>query len=375
MKVTGNILFLFMLGLPAYNCFAQDYFDDIKGNGNPISLNLAKTFNISARLNVGDNSAKANIFKMFHVQYKNGRVTGNKVTWTDATFPKDEANILNNLATPEDFSNSVAVAVPKSTFQLIDLGFGGSVKGKVKDGLGNIFSKSQFSGESQFALYGVFHTVKIVEDIHKHTVVVSPFINFNYSAVRIISDTITVIHKFDSTLKTTNYGISGFIKSYIKQSQLITGLSITRSKQNNYDDLTKVELKEFATRSNPPINSTITTIEDKGYTYGLGQLKVYRNTNVKVYATYIPFSLEYRAAVIFYPSVDFNKLYKKPLYNTGLGFHFLEKGNPSISNLGIFFELLDMNNAKEKTDPFIKRSFKMGISAALNVTSLIKKEK
>lgn len=372
MKVIRNILFLFTLGLPAYNCFAQDYFDDIKGNGNPISLNLAKTFNISARLNVGDNSAKANIFKMFHVQYKSRSLTGE---WKNTTFPQNEGDLLNNSTTPEDFSNSAAIAVPKSTFQLFDLGLGGSIKGKVKDGLGSIFSKSQFTGESQLALYGVLHTVKIVEDIHKHTVVVSPFINFNYSAVRIISDTITVINKFDSTLKTTNYGISGFFKSYIKQSQLITGLSITRSKQNNYDDLTKVELKEFVTRSNPLQNSTITTVEDKGYTYGLGKLKVYRNTNVKVYATYIPFSLEYRAAVIFYPSIDFNKLYKKPLNNMGLGFHFLEKGNPSISNLGIFFELLDMNNAKEKIDPFIKRSFKMGISAALNVTSLIKKEK
>jgi hypothetical protein len=153
------------------------------------------------------------------------------------------------------------------------------------------------------------------------------------------------------------------------------GGSITWGRLNNYDNLKKVELKESVVRVDSPINRTLTTVEDKGYIYGLGDFKEYRNTNYRVYATYIPYSLEYRAAIVFYPSIDANDLYKESLVNLGLGFHFLEKDNPSISTLGIIFELNDIGNSREKTDPFIKRSFRVGLTAALNVTSLIKKEK
>lgn len=357
MNYTKHLIWIGLL--LAGSASAQDYFDDLRGNGNPVSLNLNKTFNISARLNTGDGtSAKLNLFKMFHIKNNDG-----------ADIDSAEKVIT------EDFTNSAAASAPISTFRLFDVGLGTSLKGKTKDGLGDLFTKGNFGGESQWGLYGVVHKVKIANDHHKHTYVFSPFINFTYASYRVLPDTSVSFKRIDTTMNRRNVGFSFFRQGYIRgRSQFIVGGSLTFSKLNNYDDLKKAELKEFVTRTDS-IGHTITTIEDKGYTYAVGNIKEYKNTNLKVYCSLVPFSLEYRAALILYPSIDFNKLYSDPLYNVGLGVHFLEKGNPSISALGLFFELNDIDNSKQKTDPFIKRSFKIGITTALNITSLIKKEK
>ena len=60
--------------------------------------------------------------------------------------------------------------------------------------------------------------------------------------------------------------------------------------------------------------------------------------------------------------------------NFGLGIHFMEKDNPGLSMAGINFEWNDTNNSKGKDQPFLKRSFRVSISYALNVSTLIKKK-
>lgn len=366
-----HLLILLLVG--SLSVSAQDYFEDLRGNGNPISINVNKTFNISARLNIGDNSAKANFFKIWRLKEE----YINRDTWIDSNFADSTLNkiqFISNLGKEEDFSESINFSPGVSSFRLTDLGLGSSMKGKIKEGLGTLFTKGGFTGESQLGIYGVWHRIKIMKDEHKHTIVISPFLNVNHSAYRLIPDSSMSFATLDTTLGQLSYGVSFFRKSYINEkSQLILGFSLTKSRPNNWDDLDKAELKEVVVRNEPPFTNALTTVEDKGYIYGLGMIDDYTNLNLRPHITYIPFALEYRVGLIFYPSIDFAKKYAEPLKNIGLGIHFLEKGNPTISNLGIFFELNDVTNAKEKTDPFLKRSFKVGLTTALNVTSLIKK--
>jgi hypothetical protein len=366
---------------------AQDYFDDIRGSGNPISLNLSKTFNVSTRLNVGDNSLKANIFKLWRKKLVLAKAANrSKYDSLISNFDSVPFECLNRLANQntklgpgdEDFSCSDYFTSGKSTFKLYDIGLGTSIKGKTKDGLGSLFTGARLAPEAQWGVYGVWHYVNVFQDEHKATWVVSPFLNFVFSEYRLLPDTGVSYKKLDTIMNTVAYGLSVFRKSYInKKSQVILGASITRSKLNTWDKLSKVELKETRQRVEPSdgTTGTLTTVEDKGYTYGLGMLQEYNNVNLRVHFSLLPYRLDYRVALVFYPSIDFNNQYDDPGYNLGFGIHFLEKGNPTMSVAGIFFELNDINNSKAKEETFLKRSFKVGVTTALNVTSLIKKEK
>lgn len=362
--------------------FAQDYFDDLKGNGNPVSLNLKKNFNLSARLNIGDKSAKLGFFKIYrlNLKKKNSMNVWEKIglehTKQNSFLKLVDLPRMNMKDSTEDFSGSGKTEVPKSSFKLNDLGFGLSVKGKTSDGIGNLFSKGSVSPETQLGLYGVYKNVKIKDDVHKYTFLVSPFFNYNFASYQVVrTDTTYKNQTSDTTLNGMNFGVSSFFKFYRnKKDQFIVGASITQSQLNNYDDLDKVEIKESTTKTDSSSGTvrTITTVNDNGYTYASGKIKQYWNTKIKCYLTYIPYQLDYRAALVVYPSVDINSLYA-PVYNVGFGIHFLEKDNPTMSIAGVFFELNDIANAKNSKDPFMKHSFKIGVTAALNVTSLISK--
>ena len=360
MKKIAILISMTALMAPAVR--AQDYIDDFSGNGNPISLSMGENWNASARVNAGDNSLKLNTFGLIQLKAQNKE------------FPS--INRRDNRMDEEDFTNSGEHVRLTDDYNFHFLGAGLGLKAKTEDGLGTLFSKGQVTPSTQFGGYLIWKSVKIKEDTHRHTIVVSPFANVSYASYQMIPSDSGYVNKYDTAVTTWNIGISAFRQAYIGKSQFVIGLSYTFSRKNNYSDLDKVELKEGYTWQNPgnPQQTQVTTINDNGYVYGKGTLKAYENHNLKAYFTLLPNAFDKRLAFIFYPSVDFNSQYDDPAMNFGLGIHFMERDNPGLSMAGINFEWNDTNNSKGKDQPFMKRSFRVSISYALNVITLIKKK-
>jgi hypothetical protein len=352
--------------------YAQDYWEDLSGNGNPISLRAGEDWNVSARINAGDNSVKINGFGLLRSQKvredgKKGVIISDKL--------KECLSKLDNRG-EEDFTCSAHFTKGVSNYVFNYNGLGLSIKGKTEDGIGSLFSKGQITPKTQLGLYYIFKSVKIENNLHQYTWVFSPFVNVNFASYQLVpSDSAYAFDKTEANITGFNAGISLFRQGYIRANQIVLGGSYTFSRKNNYNDLDQVELKEYYIKNDTLGGQTqISKVNDNGYVYGVGTIKEYNNSNLKIYASYLPEYFKYRVAFILYPSVDINDLYDNPLFNLGFGVHFMQKGNPGLSVAGVNFEFTDINNAKEKTDPFLKRSFKISISTALNVISLVRKD-
>jgi len=327
---------------------------------------------VSARINAGDNSVKINGFGLLRVQKvredgKKGAAISDKL--------KDCLSKLDNRG-EEDFTCSAHFTPGISNYVFNYNGLGVSLKGKTEDGIGSLFSKGQITPQTQFGLYYIFKSVAIENNLHQHTWVFSPFADINFASYQLIpSDSTYAFNKTEANITGFNAGVSLFRQGYINENQIVLGGSYTFSRKNNYSTLDKVELKEYYIKDDTLGGQTqINKVNDNGYVYGVGAIKEYNNSNLKIYASYLPNYFEYRVAFILYPSVDINNLYDNPSFNLGFAVHFMQKDNPGLSVAGVNFEFTDINNANESTDPFLKRSFKISLSTALNVISLVRKE-
>ena len=136
----------------------------------------------------------------------------------------------------------------------------------------------------------------------------------------------------------------------------------------------KVEIKNHSEVVDP-VTGKITSfneINKNGYEYGMGEYKEFWETQVKLSFGWVPNETNSRVGLIPFGAVKI-KSTSNPSYGYGIGLHFLEKGNPSTTIAGISFEFIDVNNTNNSTDDFIKRSFKISLSAAISTFSLKKK--
>lgn len=332
MKQIISLVVLILL-IPLFG-FSQDFLEDLKGNATPITGSDTTTY-VSIKANVGDNSIKANLFKLF---------------------------------TPSKWDN------PDNKHSI---GLGFSVKGEAEEGVSSLFSKAKFSPGFSGGMYLAGMILNKSEGAITF-IILSGNVTANH--YQIFDTTLPKSKTYDTTFVGFNTAISAFhvFNLHHKKDNLILGGAIEFSKKNNYSDLDKVEIKNYTSSFDSTTNTTqiIYDIDDDGYNYGKGVFKSTLNLRLRCNLSYIPGALNNRLAFIFYPSLDFKNLNndnKRTAFNLGVGIHFLEKGNPMNSVAGIYFEFNDINNSKKITDQtFFKRSFQVGLIAGIS-TALFKK--
>ncbi len=325
-----KVLFLTVFLLNMTNLFGQDYFEDSKGSGFSImSTNVTSIF--SAKLNVGDNSIKSDLFNQYQVKK------------------------VSDLST-------------------YHFGWGLSLKGKSENGLGILFSTGSlvpgFTGNGYLAFRKIIKkpVAKWWIFILSGGYSVSKYNLYNPS--KIYSKQLT-----DTIYQGYNFGLSWcylFPVGRNKLSNIILGASIGLSRINNYGNLSKVEIKDTKIINDTGGNTrNITPVQSNGDIYAEGKYLQYSSTKFRFNLAYIPSFLNNRISLMFYPSVNYSKVFA-PLYNLGMGIQYLQIGSPSVSIGGLFIEFNDISNAQGKTGGIIKRTLTVGLTASLNISSTSK---
>jgi len=336
-------LFLITIGVAAllHSSKAQDYFSDLSSSNTPIFLNTDGKALFSASINPGDNSIKAVFFRQYGIESE--------------TFKK--ANI--KLDTKE--------------YKLHYWGWGLNTSTKTTSGLGSLVSTGQFSPDFSgggYLSYSIAHW-KDQADLDKQS--------FSQVAF-ILSGTLSAAkyqfynpaNAFAAQLSDTNFNGRSISLSVVKAcfpktNNLYYGLSITASHKNNYDKLDKVEIKDDSSFNSPTgVARNVQPIKDDGYTYAVGSYQQYTNFRVQANVSFTPGALAHQFAFILYPSVDYSSVYE-PIYNIGFSIAHLKSGIPSVSDAALYFQLNDLSNVAGKAASFLKRSFKLGVSATFNI--------
>jgi hypothetical protein len=335
-------LFLLLLVFP-FTLSAQDYFADRNATGTPILLgkeNHAALF--SAGGNIGDNSLKVNFFKQY---------------WLNAATYKPER-------------------LPRAKNYL---GWGISGKVSTINGLGTLFSYGDFSPSFLAGAY-LSYSRKTWKPSGDGTVYGNwAFIlsgNFTTCNYNIYNPTAS----FRQQLTDTAFHALGVSLSFVDciykgEDDLYAGSSVSVRRLNNYVWLTKVIVRDDTAYTTPGGGSgggnsgttrTVTYINLNGDTYGVGPYLQYTDVNIRFNLSWVPAALQHHLAFIVYPSLDVSKAYS-PAYNLGSSIAWLKAGSPSTPLAAVFFEVNDLNNAYGIPYPFLKRSFRAGVSASLNI--------
>ncbi|WP_031529318.1 hypothetical protein [Dyadobacter crusticola] len=340
---------------------AQDFFEDLQGESTPVLGGANNGALLSARANIGDNSLKLNLFKIFQLK-KPGQ----------ATPP----------ITPPSISIPGGVGAPQNPYNETSHGFGLSFKVKTEDGLGSVFTSSKFasgfSGGGYYALRRVFADPINQRGSFKYTILSGLYTRSQFRFYRPQNSFDTRLSDF-RPFDGFTFGLSTFGYSTLARdatSGQIFGGSLTFTKTNNYSALSKVEVKRLSnTPYGTPADSiqSVTLVDDNGATYAEDTPDDEYEESFKLrlrgnYA-YIPGALDSRVALIFSPTLNYGFTQNQVTADLNIGLHLLKKGQPTISLAGIFFEFSDIGNTADDSDPFLKRSFAIGVMVGLNVLS------
>ena len=359
------------------NVFAQDYYDDINGDGLPI-LKGSNGGLFGARLNVKYNSIKVNFFTFLKSVYS---YPGGK----EGQEPVSEGTVLPSIEEE-----------PVPADKVKKWGVGLSIKAKTEQNIGSIFSAGVFSPGFQGGGYVVRRTIHRISDKQdsKEKMKFSTFntlvfsAQYNSSTYRLYDNTLPFDKmKIDSAYNGYSFSVSFFTNKPVgraytysadrktkkyegRPNNLILGISGELALKNNYSKLQQYEIKDYLVSVTDPVTGITRTIQladDEGYGYSKNNYKEYLNFKIRPHINFIPGILNQTVGMIFYPSYDIIEK-NKPRMNFGLGLHILEKDNPGISKVGIYFEFNDVSNGAEVKDKtFIERSFSVGIGAAFNM--------
>jgi len=351
MKIFHGLLFLIFS--PTL-LLAQDYFDDFKGTG--LGVLTGKTGNtiLTTRVNIGDNSIKINFFQQYRIN------------------PVKQDAIIDLDSMPD---------LPPSSLKY-DIGWGAYIKGKSENGIASIFSTGSFvpgfDGNFYLSLRNLrTDSLKVKNDqgvfkkqpVSRWWVILLSggytFAKYNlYDPSAVFQNQLT-----DTIFQSFNMGLSGLYILPVNRTRtdnLILGGSMVVSKVSNYGSLKKVEIKDITIDTSAIGVIRQITKANGNSLYGEGDYKEFTNARLRFNVAYIPKFLNYRVAVIFYPSISMSEIYN-PRYNTGISIQFLKEGSPTISIGGIYVEFNDVTNVMGRGDSFIKRSMTVGLTGSINI--------
>lgn len=315
---------------------SQDYFEDLKGTGNSILLNGGDgKLLFSSRLNIGDNSAKVNLYRQYLV-HENGFETA-------------------------DFKN-------RNKF---NIGWGAFVKAKIENGLGSLFGGGHiapgYTGSAYLSIGNkIWHNKNDIVHFSSWAIILSG--TYSGSEFQLYDQTTDIFSDqlIDTIFKSAGVGLSFIYQLHPDASNVYLGFSAKYSKANNFNKLDKVDIKNDSIYTSGGTIRTITIVNENGNTYGVGNYKEYNNLNLRLNTSYVPGFLNNEIGFVFYPSIDISKVFA-PKYNLGFSFNLLKKGSPSTSQAALLIEFNDLNNAAKSKKTFFKRSFSIGFTIAFNV--------
>lgn len=329
------------LVLLPFTLSAQDYFADRNATGTPILFgkdNHAALFSGSG--SIGDNSIKANFFKQYWL---------NAATYKPESLPR-----MKNY-----------------------LGWGISGKAGTINGLGTLFSYGDFSPTFSAGVYLAYSrkTWKPSGDgalFGNWAFILSG--NFTTGNYNIYYPAATFSRQLiDTAFHALGVSLSFVDCIYKGEDDWYVGASVSVRRLNNYAFLTKVLIRDDTAYANggPGGGSggatrTVTFINLNGDTYGVGPYWQYTDVNLRFNLSWVPAALQHQLAFIIYPSLSLSKPYH-PVYHLGTSIAWLKAGSPSTPQAAVFFEMNDLGNAYGIPYPFLKRSFRAGVTASLNI--------
>lgn len=336
MKIGVVILSMFFL-MYGHVVYSQDYFSDRNNTGTPVIFSQGgekKTSLFSTNLNLTDaSSLKVN----FYQQYD-----------------------LNHTRYVQHIQDAVR---HQDVF-----GWGLSAQAMAENGIGHIFKSGEFKPGFATGTYiswtkyswnpersSVFKTFALILsgtlDYTRHLL---------YYPDRPFADQLT-----QNTFRAPQIALSAVNMSRPGRSNVYFGGSFAVGRKSNYPDLDTYDIRDETVINNGTINRHV--VQTDGDTYATGNYISYTNYRLRFNISYVPGAFGYKLGFVLYPSADFSSPYSTRL-NIGLAFHFLQDGNPGTSKAAVFFELKDITNEAQLDRPFLKRSFRLGISTALNLT-------
>jgi hypothetical protein len=331
------LIILVITYLSSGKIMAQDYFSDLRSNGTPVILLKDNSSDIlfSGTGNIGDNSVKVSIYKQYWIK-------------------KDEFNPL---------------IVPRQKYSW---GWGLSGKAKVENGLGSLFSAGQlnpgFTGGGYLSLSKFYWKKDGAGNTYFGTWVLILSGTINSSQFQLYDPKKSFSKQlFDSSFAGPSLALSYVHAFFQGTNDVYLGASFSYARMNNFPDLAMVQIKNDSAYSNGAgLTRTVTSVNQGGDSYGEGNYLQYDNYEFRVNCSFLPGILHYQFGFVIYPSVDMSKAYK-PKYNTGLSLAYFKQGNPSTAIGALYFEVNDIGNSASKKGTFLKRSFKVGFSSALNI--------
>jgi hypothetical protein len=336
-----NLLFVLIGLMCCLDATAQDYFADRNEAGIPVLLTTEgkRTALFSANLNLADASTfKANFYQQYMLDEKPGNIAGN----------------------PPLIQNS--------------LGWGINGKAKTQNSVGNLFKSGEFKPGVGFGGYLAYSHYNYQDKCAANAVFSTWSLilsgNVDYSQHMFFYPTAAYKDQLaENTFRAPQATLS-FVKFLgPKTDNFIIGFSAAVAKKSNYDELDTYEIKPDSVILGTNMSRHVSKINDNGNTYASGDYKEYTNYRLKANLTYIPSALDYKIGFSVYPWIDLSSS-GGTKYNTGIAFHLLKEGSPSTSQAAVFVEFGDLSNSANSAKPFIKRSFKFGVSTSLNFISL-----
>ena len=339
MKVAAGTLLVAFL-MVSHSVHSQDYFSDRNNTGTPILFNQGGEKNtglFSTNLNLTDaSSLKVNFYQQYDLNHK---------------------RYVEHIKDAERYQNV--------------LGWGLSAKAKAENGIGTIFKSGEF--KPGFATGTYISWTKYswkpqrTSMFKTFALILSGTLDYNqqlfYYPERAFADQLV-----QNTFHAPQIALSAVNMLHPGRNNIFFGGSIAIGKKSNYADLDTYDIRDETVTNDGIVNRHI--VRTGGDTYASGDYFTYTNYRLRFNISYVPGALGYKLGFVLYPSADFSSPYSTRL-NSGLAFHFLQDGNPGTSKAAVFFELNDITNQAGSDQPFLKRSFRLGISTALNLNPAI----
>ncbi|MBL8002669.1 MAG: hypothetical protein JNL05_11985 [Flavobacteriales bacterium] len=367
--------------------WAQDHYEDLRGDGNPMTLSTTHG-DMFLRLNSADKSIKFGLFRQYHRKLT---LDGSTVVKRDRqlddmcrkTLHRIDSLILRGeKVAPASYS--VCSTVPVTNARFTDLGWGAYAKAKDVDGTATLFNEGAVNVGTRFSAYGLFRSTRIKEDRFKHSFLLTPSIAWERSTYSLANADTSGAYTFtDRTIDNLDLALAAQWRFFIgtpddkgaKRTECFAGLSITRAQATNYTDLGKVTLSQSAYRTDTisgQVVTTATTVKAE-QEYRTGSLLQYNELRIRLNMALLPALLDRRIAFNLYPSVNLRED-EEARFDLGLGINLLQRGDRLLSIGGLAFELSDLTDTGDSDKPLLARGFRIGLHAGINLEGLFAKK-
>jgi hypothetical protein len=367
--------------------WAQDYYEDLRGDGNPMTLSSTRG-DLFLRLNTADKSIKFGLFRQYNFKVSlgsNDTIVQNverKEDCKKALHKIDSLIVRGEKVAPASYSVCSTLKVTNARFT--DIGWGAYAKAKDVEGTATLYNAGAVNVGTRFSGYGLFRRTLIKDDRIRHTLLLSPSVAWERSTYSLANaDTNSTYTFTDRTIDNLDIGLAAQWRIFLgepdakgaRRTECFAGLSVTRAQTTNYSELGKITLSQTSFRTDTLNGQPVTTaaMVKAEKEYRSGALMQYDEWRVRLNMAILPALMDRRIAFNLYPSVNLRED-KDPRFDLGLGINLLQRDDRLLSIGGLAFELSDLTDTGESDKPLFTRGFRIGLHAGINLEGLFAKK-